>query len=264
MDYGVDFNINDADGEDTKSFIVVNATQTNPCIVTVHEDKRHKFQDGDYVKFNEVEGMSQLNSLSPTKIDVIDGFSFKVQVDATGFSPYQRQGLVENVKVPKQVSYHSLAQSLNNPAASSQYGMLETPDLRFFGRSEQLHISLRAIWHFQKEHGRLPGEADVPQVIQYAKDINQRAKESEGFHVEDLDEKVVHNAAAYSRACISPMAAFFGGVVAQEIVKYTGKYSPLKQWLHYDIFESLPRTPVNRTPLNCRYDDQILVYGREV
>ena len=52
------------------------------------------------------------------------------------------------------------------------------------------------------------------------------------------------------------MAAFFGGVVAQEIVKHTGKYSPLKQWLHYDIFETLPRTDkVDRTPLNCRYDD---------
>ena len=61
------------------------------------------------------------------------------------------------------------------------------------------------------------------------------------------------------------MAAFFGGVVAQEIVKFTGKYSPLKQWLHYDIFESLPRTAeINREPLGCRYDDQILVYGREV
>ena len=51
------------------------------------------------------------------------------------------------------------------------------------------------------------------------------------------------------------MAAFFGGIIAQEIVKYTGKYSPLKQWLHYDIFETLPRTEVNRTPLNGRYDD---------
>jgi ubiquitin-activating enzyme E1 len=51
------------------------------------------------------------------------------------------------------------------------------------------------------------------------------------------------------------MSAFFGGIVAQEIVKFTGKYSPLKQWLHYDIFETLPRAPVDRTPLNCRYDD---------
>lgn len=43
LDYGNEFYITDADGEDTKSFIVVNATQSNPCIVTVHEDKRHKF-----------------------------------------------------------------------------------------------------------------------------------------------------------------------------------------------------------------------------
>lgn len=52
------------------------------------------------------------------------------------------------------------------------------------------------------------------------------------------------------------MAAFFGGIVAQEIVKKTGKYTPLKQWLHHDIFESLPREDnVNREPMGSRYDD---------
>lgn len=97
------------------------------------------------------------------------------------------------------------------------------------------------------------------------KRINEENKSTEGITVDEIDEKVIRNATLYSKACISPMAAFFGGVVAQEIVKYTGKYSPLKQWLHYDIFETLPRTEqVNRTPLNCRYDDQILVYGQEV
>ena len=142
--------------------------------------------------------------------------------------------------------------------------MLETPDLRFFGRSEQLHLALRGIWHFQKENGRLPGTEDMPAVLFNVKAINEHAKSSEGMFVEEIDEKVIYNAAAYARASISPMAAFFGGVVAQEIVKFTGKYSPLKQWLHYDIFETLPRGPADRTPMNCRYDDQILVYGREV
>jgi ubiquitin-activating enzyme E1 len=148
LDYGIDFNVNDADGEDTKSFIVVSASQANPCIITVHDNKRHEFQDGDYVKFIEVEGMTQLNSLPPTKIEVIDGFSFKVLVDATGFSAYQRQGIVENVKVPKPVSYHSLKESLVNPALSTDAGFLQPPDLRFFGRSEQLHLAIRAIWQF--------------------------------------------------------------------------------------------------------------------
>lgn len=47
-------------------------------------------------------------------------------------------------------------------------------------------------------------------------------------------------------------------------MKYTGKYSPLKQWLHYDIFETIPAGPVDRAPLNSRYDDQIAIYGREI
>ena len=107
-DFGNDFIITDADGEETKSFIVVNATQANPVIITVHEDKRHKFQDGDFIQFREVEGMTELNALPPTEIEVIDGYSFKLKVDGTAFSPYLRQGLVENIKVPKKVSYHSL------------------------------------------------------------------------------------------------------------------------------------------------------------
>jgi ubiquitin-activating enzyme E1 len=61
-----------------------------------------------------------------------------------------------------------------------------------------------------------------------AKKINESNKTSEGITVEALDEAVVRNVALFSVAQISPLAAFFGGIVAQEIVKYTGKYSPLK------------------------------------
>jgi hypothetical protein len=52
--------------------------------------------------------MTELNSLPPTPIEVIDGFSFKLNVNTSAFGEYLREGLVENVKVPKKVSYHSL------------------------------------------------------------------------------------------------------------------------------------------------------------
>lgn len=81
--------VNDADGEETKSFIVTSVQKhENHAVVTVHEDKRHKFQDGDYVKFREVQGMDQLNTLEPVKIQVIDGFSFKILTDCSAFSDY--------------------------------------------------------------------------------------------------------------------------------------------------------------------------------
>jgi len=48
----------------------------------------------------------------------------------------------------------------------------------------------------------------------------------------------------------------FGGIIAQEIVKLTGKYTPIRQWLHYDIAESVDlKVEADRNPMNCRYDD---------
>ena len=47
------------------------------------------------------------------------------------------------------------------------------------------------------------------------------------------------------------------------MVKFTGKYTPINQWFHYDTFESIPKE-ANRALLNCRYDDQIAIYGREI
>ena len=109
LDYGEKFQVNDADGEETKAFIVTSVTKhEDHLVVTVHEDKRHKFQDGDHVNFREVQGMDELNKLPPTKITVIDGFSFKVHVDGNNFQEYLREGLVENVKVPQTIKFHDL------------------------------------------------------------------------------------------------------------------------------------------------------------
>jgi ubiquitin-activating enzyme E1 len=78
----------------------------------------------------------------------------------------------------------------------------------------------------------------------------------EGSHNVEMEDDVFKTAVSYAGRSISPMAAFFGGIVAQEIVKFTGKYTPLKQWLHFDIYESLPREEdINRATTGSRYDD---------
>ena len=43
LDYGEQHLISDADGEQTKSFIVTSITNEEQATITVHEDKRHSF-----------------------------------------------------------------------------------------------------------------------------------------------------------------------------------------------------------------------------
>ena len=69
--------ISDADGEQTKSFIVTSITNEEKATITVHEDKRHSYQEGDHVKFVEVEGMTEINNREPVEIVSVKGpFAF--------------------------------------------------------------------------------------------------------------------------------------------------------------------------------------------
>lgn len=57
-----------------------------------------------------------------------------------------------------------------------------------------------------------------------------------------------------------PLAAFFGGVVAQEVVKCTGKYTPLRQYLYLDALDTLSACgPSARAALSIPRD--VNVYG---
>lgn len=53
---------------------MVNITNDSEGVVTVHEDKRHGFEDGDYVKFSEVEGMVEVNGEEPRPIKFMGPF----------------------------------------------------------------------------------------------------------------------------------------------------------------------------------------------
>jgi ubiquitin-activating enzyme E1 len=62
------------------------------------------------------------------------------------------------------------------------------------------------------------------------------------------------------------MAALFGGILAQEIIKHTGKYSPVKQWLHFDSLEILDeKIPADADPSkmeHSRYEHLIAMFGK--
>ena len=87
--------------------------------------------------------MSELNDHPPVKITNKNAYDFQLELDTTNFGKYVENGVVENVKVPFDVCYHSLAESVQNPGASQRDGFLMPLDMRFFDRPGQLHAAIR-------------------------------------------------------------------------------------------------------------------------
>lgn len=119
VDFGDNHMVTDHDGEQTKSFIVTMIEKGTTTTITTHEDKRHIYQEGDYVKLVEVEGMVEINATEPLKILSTKKDSFVVELDSSGFADYARQGVVENTKVAKKMPFHAWTPSFKNPVASS-------------------------------------------------------------------------------------------------------------------------------------------------
>jgi len=145
---------------------------------------------------------------------------------------------------------------------------LINPDMWKWNRAENLHISLRSLLAFTAKHdGNLPTAADADEMVEIATAFMKADKESElkdAVKLDELQEDIVRNVASFARSQICPIASFLGGVVAQEVVKFTGKFSPLKQWLHVEWFEALPTGDVNRELCNDRYDEMRSIFGRDI
>jgi len=207
LDYGPNFIVNDKDGEATKSFIVVGIEQGEKPQVMVHEDKRHSYQDGDFVTFVEVEGMTELNEAGPIEVTDCRAYSFCLKLDTTNFGMYTRQGTVEDKKVPKPCPFKSYEDTRCNPASVTEYGCLDPLDMNYFGmgRSEQLHLAFAGVALFYKQENRYPVdvESDLMKVVDNTKQINASFKERELINVEEVDEDIVKKVAAYSTCSIT-------------------------------------------------------------
>jgi len=266
-DFGPEFTVFDVNGEEAHTGIVAFITNDNPALVSCVDDERLQFEDGDFVVFSEVKGMSELNDRKPRKIMNVRPNSFHLQEDTTNFGRYEMGGIVTQVKKPKLLNFKPLKEALENP------GEFLLSDFSKFERPPLLHLAFRALDKFVHRFGRFPcaaSEEDTGRYIDVAKALNDSASSLIKLDANTIDKNVnlFKHFASGSRAVLNPMAAMFGGIVGQEVVKAcSGKFHPLFQFFYFDSLESLPVEPLEPedvAPLNCRYDAQISVFGKQM
>jgi ubiquitin-activating enzyme E1 len=255
-DFGKNFTVIDSTGEAPVSGIVAGIDEEG--LVSALDETRHGLEDGDYVTFTELEGMEALNSAEPRKVIVKGPYTFSIG-DVSGLGQYKRGGMFTQVKMPKFLDFKSLSASLREPE-------FLISDYAKFDRPQQLHIGFQALYAFVESNGHLPrphNDEDAAIVVGSAKTFVEQLKLDT-----QIDEKLLKELSYQARGDLSPMAAFFGGLAAQEVLKaVSGKFHPVQQWIYLDSLESLPtsskRSEELCKPINSRYDGQIAVFGRE-
>ncbi|KAL7095254.1 hypothetical protein ACP275_10G012300 [Erythranthe tilingii] len=206
--------------------------------------------------------MTELNDRKPRRIKNARPYSFTIEEDTSNYAGYERGGIVTQVKEPKVLKFKPLQQALKDP------GDFLLSDFSKFDRPPLLHLAFQALDKFIVEVGRPPlagSEEDAKKLIALLADINNSLPDG---RLEEIDPKLIRSFAFGARAVLNPMAAMFGGIVGQEVVKAcSGKFHPLFQFFYFDSVESLPTESVDPNdlrPLNSRYDAQISVFGSKL
>uniref|UniRef100_A0A2A4K8C9 E1 ubiquitin-activating enzyme n=1 Tax=Heliothis virescens TaxID=7102 RepID=A0A2A4K8C9_HELVI len=257
-DFGPEFTVVDVTGENPVSAMIADITHEYEAVVTCLDDTRHGLEDGDYVTFSEVQGMTELNGCEPRKIKVLGPYTFSIG-DTTNCSKYVRGGIVTQVKMPKKINFKPLKESFANPEfLIADFGKFDYP--------QQLHVAFAALYKFEEAEGRLPKpwcDTDVSKFMDYVENIDVFKNGDM-----ELNSELLNTFCKVAAGDLNPMNAAIGGVVAQEVMKAcSGKFHPIMQWLYLDAIECLPKDQAllneeNCKPTGSRYDGQVAVFGK--
>eukprot|EP01006_Ploeotia_vitrea_P023268 TRINITY_DN55708_c0_g1_i1.p1 TRINITY_DN55708_c0_g1~~TRINITY_DN55708_c0_g1_i1.p1 ORF type:complete len:1093 (-),score=223.50 TRINITY_DN55708_c0_g1_i1:123-3329(-) len=264
-DFGDEFVVQDVNGENPHAAIITNISNANPAAVTCSQEEGIiELGEGEYVEFQDVEGMTELVGHAPVKVLETHMYNFKIDLDTTKFGKFKRENLASFTtcverKMPKTLKFRSLNDCFQEP------GDFLLTDFMKFDRSPQLHVGFRALEAYRAKHGKTAPPRDAAafaEVLGFAKDIAKSLKDP----LEEVQEGVLKKLVDGAPAVLMPMASIFGGIIGQEVMKaVSNKLHPLFQLMYMDCVEALPAddTPdADFVPEGNRYDGQVTVFGK--
>ena len=278
VDFGNDFCVSDENGEDPLSYCIKSISKDKKGIIKIDTTAgKIKLGSNDKVTFKEIEGMVELNNCEPMNIKIISNDTIEIG-DTSKFSDYISGGIMTEVKCKKILKFNSLDERFEIPYREEE-GFPEQIDSSKVNINEIIHIGILSLNQFYKINKIMPelnNKKHSEELITYGREIYQIKKNENVGWLEGLEEeyenffeildKTLLRISLWSRAEISPLTSFIGCVSAQEIIKYTGKYIPIHQWIWFDFSETVENLNENieRNLKNDRYDDQISIFGNDI
>ena len=273
-------------GKEITYYPINNIQKGKKTLITIEKSEEGfpVLNDDSTIKLTRINGMTELNSNS-YKVNQISSYEFELEVDSTNFNDYINGGYLEEVIIPIEIENKSFNDTLLNPKRERK-----SFDSSSIGRKDLVHSVILSL--YDEKINLIEGDSVLSQILPTLNDQNfsekivQIAKEyflkgknnkenwiniideyAEEIELCNFDEKIVYHIGLWLRAEIPPLVSFLGGVIAQEIIKYTGRFTPFNQWSWFEfeyLVRDLKEKEINREPMNSRYDEQISIFGREI
>ena len=265
VDFGNTFNIYNKYGKEPRIFYIKNITNEENAVITVDDESlQDKFLSNDsYVIISDVEGMKEINNNKPVKVKIIDYNKISININTSKFQKYLKGGILKEYFQKIEKNYLSLKDNFKNPKCSIDFSEDENTCQR-----HSLIVGLHKYFSKYKFLPELNNIYQAKEVLQFSKEYFEikKSEQNELFlEKNQLDEELIINLSKWCRAELPPYCNFFGGIISQEIIKYTGKYTPLEQWVWFDFYDTTKNLKnINNNLLGSRYDEQIAIYGQEI
>ena len=250
--------------------------------------------EDDYVKLRDINGIKELNTDRVYKIiERISVSEYKIDINSKNFNDYTYGGFLQVISLPIKIKYKTLEEDINNPMKDKEIDIINIP---YIGRNDIVHSLIISIYNRDykikdkqnKKRSYIIDEDILPEInddkfqkeiIESAKIIfnDSKNKKENWIQLEDIydetsepkefDAEMSKNLCLYLKYEIPPITSFFGGVVAQEAIKLTGRFTPFNQWFEFEFnyLSSKNEKIKENNRIQCsRYYEQIQIFGEDV
>ncbi|EAX98592.1 ubiquitin-activating enzyme E1 family protein [Trichomonas vaginalis G3] len=224
--------------------------EENGCVST-YNNANHFLSEGDVVKFEDIEGMTEINGKEFKVTSVIDYSKFTIG-DTTKFSEFlhEGKGIFTKVKQPFTMDFPSLQESFKGPIIL---------DSDYANPGQNVEI-ISCFLSMSKYNEMYPNEEVDKEKFT---NIAQKVCKELNFCDEISNLVLDHFLRGYGLH-LSPICAIFGGIVGQEVIKFvTHMFTPILSYLALGNIEATLSNVVYE-PVGDRYDAYRKVFGNNL
>lgn len=268
--FGKNHTIIDKDGKEPKRFVITNITNEEKCVVTIGENKKFDLENESEVILKNIKGMEELNN-RVFLVTKKDNNSFYINENSSKYQKYINSGDITEIKKKYSMNYISFNESILLPLNSIKNFSNQEETKK---RQHKLYLCIinTLLEYYENDKKKsINEEFLLSKIKKLFNDMIETEKKNNIFYedydedeLQSFDELMISNMIRYSYYHIVPICSLIGGYLTQEIIKITGQFLPINQWLFFDLYDHNYHYNKEKISNDSRYFYQESIFGKEI